>query len=413
MSSKKITDAAWKLMTTWKGPKPLQGFLSHIDALMMAAHIKKNFSARVDFRKAIIKDAEEVGKKEVLNILAAYLKASSIPKEEWPELDFVGFAAGEGDYRGTVDPNLKNLNLRPNDPQESTVFHLIPQQIVLRWEKHKRIYVIWPGTDFSRPREGTISTGLTISQILTHMIIGGFPDDLNAGQSETIASILGSPVGGDPSEVTAIRSVVNCLTANISVDGKKVFPSTIEQTAAFASKYTVPEGWEVDHIGHSLGCALMPVPAVHYAKYWPKAKHHMLSFAPWLTYSREAAEVIGKLFPGPMFTFIDYDDPVAQFAGISQTFYDMLVRGGKYGMLRSNRYPLGRVFRYSVLADSINPAIHHLLGCIRKAFEKMEAVNLDEFEASSLLRSCGTKAPVIDVTQKSLEQVVDDWVDKK
>src|SRR4051812_9407780 len=134
---------------------------------------------------------------------------------------------------------------RPNDPQESTVFHLIPQQLVLRWEKHKRIYVIWPGTDFSRPREGTISTGLTVSQILTHMIIGGFPDDLNAGQSETIASILGSPVAGDPSEITAIRSIVNCLTANISVDGKKVFPSTIEQTAAFASKYTVPESWEV------------------------------------------------------------------------------------------------------------------------------------------------------------------------
>jgi hypothetical protein len=150
---------------------------------------------------------------------------------------------------------------------------LIPVQLVLRSEKHKTIYIIWPGTDFLRPREGTISTGLTVSQILTHMFIGGFPGDLNAGQSEEIAGILGSPVEGDPSEITAIRSIVNCLTASISVDGKKVFPSTIEQTATFAMKYKVPEGWQIVHIGHSLGCALMPLLAVHYAKYWSKSKH--------------------------------------------------------------------------------------------------------------------------------------------
>jgi hypothetical protein len=64
----------------------------------------------------------------------------------------------------------------------------------------------------------------------------------------------------------------------------------------------------------------------------------MLSFAPWLAYSRKASEVIGKLFSGPMFTFIDYDDPFPQFADISQTFYDWFVCGGKYEMFRSHRY---------------------------------------------------------------------------
>ncbi|KAJ3938458.1 uncharacterized protein N0V96_011713 [Colletotrichum fioriniae] len=300
---------------------------------MMGGFIKKRFSAHVDFQKPISVDDEEAGKKLVLALMNEYLESKKIPKDERPVLEFVGFMAAKGDYRATMDPNLG-----PNDPKESTVFDLIPQQLILRWEKHKKIYIVWPGTDFSRLREGTISTGLTLSQILMHMIIGGFPDDLNAGQSESIANILGSPVAGDPSEITAIKSIVNCLEASISIDGKKVFPSTIEQSAAFASKYTVPEGWQVVHIGHSLGCALMPVPAVHYAKYWPKANHYMLSFAPWLAYSREASEVIGEMFSGPMFTFIDYDDPVGQFAGISQTFYDLFVRGGKYHMLRSNRY---------------------------------------------------------------------------
>jgi hypothetical protein len=61
----------------------------------------------------------------------------------------------------------------------------------------------------------------------------------------------------------------------------------------------------------------------------------------------------------------------------------------------------------------MNPVIHHFLGFIKIAFEKMERENLDEFENWWLSRYWGPKASAIDATQKSFEQVVDDWIDKK
>lgn len=211
-------------------------------------------------------------------------------------------------------------------------FRFTPQIIVLRFDKLKKLVYCYPGTDFTTPGEGTISTGIPLLKMLT----GGMPGDLGTSNTRSIGGYLNS---GTNQDISMISSALDFLEACLAINGKKVAYSLLEQTDMFTRGYAIPNDWEVVHLAHSMGCALAPLTSARVANVLNKVKHHMVLFAPWHSYSPKAGELIQKMLGGPIFNLVNTNDPFSNFSSLVQSAYEYFSSGGKHAMTRS-RFPV-------------------------------------------------------------------------